>query len=356
MSESPGIPKTMKALVIEEGHRVAVKDHPVPQVGDNDILVKVHSVAQNPTDWKHVDSVRGVPGTVLGCDFAGYVVKTGKNVSNLKVGDHVAGFVHGAAFPDEGAYAEYVKTPGSLVWPIPEGTLNDDEAATFGCAFWTAAQALFHKARLGLVEPPAKSPGNEWVFVYGGSSAVGHFAIQLARLAGYKVVTTASPRNFDLVKSLGADAVFDYRDPDVVMKIKDVTGDSIRSVLDAISSKDSQRLSAEVLAPGGGKVVLVQTPVPDATDRKDARIIPTIIYTALGRAFDFGPGKHMPVSDEDRDHMVEFLKKVPQLVKDGAIKPPAIKYWDGGLAAIPDGLQYMREGKVSAEKIVYHVV
>lgn len=53
--------------------------------------------------------------------------------------------------------------------------------------------------------------------------------------------------------------------------------------------------------------------------------------------------------------MVEFLKKVPQLVKDGAVKAPAIKLWEGGLEVIPDGLQYMREGKVSAEKIVYRV-
>ena len=61
------------------------------------------------------------------------------------------------------------------------------------------------------------------------------------------------------------------------------------------------------------------------------------------------------VSEEDRAHMVAFLKKVPQIVKDGAVKPLPIKLWEGGLDAIPDGLQYMREGKVSAQKIVYRV-
>ncbi|OSD08389.1 GroES-like protein [Trametes coccinea BRFM310] len=348
------VPQTMKALIIQEGHRVAVQDHPVPPVGDNDVLIKTVSVAQNPTDWKHVDTI-GVPGTILGCDFSGYVVKTGKDVSTPKVGDHVAGFVHGGAFTDEGAFAEYVKTPADLVWVVPENTVNHDQAATLGCAFWTAAQALFHKTRLGLVEPPAKAAGNEWIFVYGGSSAVGMFAVQLAHLAGYKVVTTASPRNFDYVKSLGADAVFDYKDPDVVKKIKDATGDSITKAVDAISLKDSQRISAEALAPSGGKVVLVLQPIPDATNRKDVKFFPTLIYTALGRAFDFGPSTRFPVSPEDRAQIVEFLKKVPQLIKDGAIKTPPVKLWEGGLAAIPDGLQYMREGKVSAEKIVYHV-
>ncbi|KAI0665297.1 GroES-like protein [Cubamyces menziesii] len=348
------VPQTMKALVIEEGHRVALKDHPVAPVGDNDVLIKTVSVAQNPTDWKHVDTI-GVPGTILGCDFSGHVVQVGKNVTTLKVGDHVAGFVHGGAFTDEGAFAEYVKTPADLVWVVPEGTINHDQAATLGCAFWTAAQALFHKTRLNLIEPPAKASGDEWIFIYGGSSAVGIFAVQLAHLAGYKVVTTASPRNFEYVKSLGADAVFDYKDPDVVTKIKQATGDSITKALDAISLKDSQRITAEALAPSGGKVVLVLQPIPDATSRKDVEFFPTLIYTALGRAFDFGPSKRFPVSPDDREQIVEFLTKVPQLVKDGAIKPPSIKLWEGGLAAIPDGLQYMREGKVSAEKIVYRV-
>lgn len=93
--------------------------------------------------------------------------------------------------------------------------------------FWTAVQGLFHPARLGLVEPPEKVSRETWVFVYGGSSrstlislwgttdlkysqgSVGQFAIQLLHAAGYKVVTVSSKHNFDLCKSLGADAVFD---------------------------------------------------------------------------------------------------------------------------------------------------
>lgn len=76
----------------------------------------------------------GVPGSVVGCDFSGVVAKVGRNVSTPKVGDHVAGFVHGGQFPDEGAFAEYVKTPAELVWAVPENTLSHDEAATLSCA------------------------------------------------------------------------------------------------------------------------------------------------------------------------------------------------------------------------------
>ena len=59
--------------------------------------------------------------------------------------------------------------------------------------------------------------------------------------------------------------------------------------------------------------------------------------------------------DGDVSHMAAFLTKLPQLVKDGLVKPLPIKFWERGLTAVPDGLQYMREGKVSAEKIVYRV-
>ena len=102
---------------------------------------------------------------------------------------------------------------------------------------------------------------------------MGQFTIQLLRLSGYKVVTTASPRNFDLVRSLGADAVFDYKDPEVVSKIKAATNDSISYAFDAISEAGSQTISAESLGPSVGKVVLVLGQDPNETSRKDVQFI-----------------------------------------------------------------------------------
>ena len=109
------------------------------------------------------------PGTISGCDWSGYVVKVGKNVTTPTTGDHVAGFVHGSTYRDRGAFAEYVKTDGVLCWKVPEGTLSHEEAATMGCGYWTAVQALFHPKRLGLVEPPNMTDKEEWVMVNGGS-------------------------------------------------------------------------------------------------------------------------------------------------------------------------------------------
>ncbi|EMD39360.1 hypothetical protein CERSUDRAFT_112991 [Gelatoporia subvermispora B] len=350
---SGAVPTTMKAVIVQEGKRVQVKEHPVPPLRDDDILVKTVAVAQNPTDWKFVDFVQNV-GTILGCDWSGYVVAAGKNVTSPKVGDHVAGFTQGGTFTDGGAYAEYVRIPADLSWVVPEGSISHEEAATLGCAFWTAAQALYHPTRLGLVEPPEKVNEEHWIFIYGGSSSVGQYAVQLAHLSGYKVVTTASPRNFDYVKSLGADEVFDYRDPEVVQKVKAATGDSLKEGFDTISLKESQALTAQVINPTGGKIVLLLNPIPEAKVRDDVHVGYTLIYTSLGREFNLR-GSHYPVSSEDRAHMAAFLRKVPALVKEGKVKPNPVKLWKGGLTAIQDGLQYMREGKVSAEKIVYRV-
>ena len=79
----------------------------------------------------------------------------------------------------------------------------------------------------------------------------------------------------------------------------------------------------------------------------------TLIYTSLGRAFTLGG--YYPESPDDRAHMASFLKKLPGIVSTGLIKPNPVKLWDGGLDAINEGLQHMREGKVSGEKIVYRI-
>ncbi|EED81534.1 predicted protein [Postia placenta Mad-698-R] len=343
----------MKALVVQEDKTVAVLDHPVPAVGDDDILVRTVAVAQNPTDWKFVDHVTRA-GTILGCDFSGYVVQAGKNVASPAVGDHVAGFVQGGTFVDSGAYAEYIRTPAELAWVVPQGTLSHEEAATFGCAFWTAVQALFHPARLGLVAPPLKVDAPEWVFVYGGSSSVGQFAIQLLHLAGYQVATTASPHNHALVRALGADVVVDHSaGAEAIAALKAATGDTVTAALDAISRRDSQEFAARVLGPRGGKVILLLQPNPEARVREDVVFQHTLIYTALGR--EFALATLFPVSAADYAHMTAFLRTVPALVQTGALRPNPVRLWPGGLAAVPDGLQFMREGRVSGEKIVYRV-
>ncbi|KAH9840991.1 GroES-like protein [Rhodofomes roseus] len=343
----------MQAVVIREGRTFAIQDHPIPLIDDNDVLVRVVAVAQNPSDWKFIDSSQNV-GTIVGCDWSGQVVQRGKNVEKPGLGEHVAGFAMGGTFVDSGAFAEYVKAPAELVWTVPQGVLSHEQAATMNGGVCTAAQCLYHPQRLGLVEPPDRADGSEWVLIYGGSSSVGQYAIQLAHLSGYKVVTTASPHNFELVKSLGADAVYDYNDPDVVATIKRATGDSVRYAIDTQSTKDTQQLCARAMGASGGKLILMFPPTFKAKKlRKDVEFIPTLVYTALGRPFVLGPQAQYAAQPKDRAQIASFLKKMADLVRDGLVVPNRIKFWEGGMQAIPEGLQYMRDGKVSGEKIVY---
>ncbi|KAI0723763.1 hypothetical protein C8T65DRAFT_734283 [Cerioporus squamosus] len=114
-------------------------------------------------------------------------------------------------------------------------------------------------------------------------------------------------------------------------------------VFDTISEKESQRICAESIGPSGGEVTLLIKPAPGATTRTDVGFKLTNIYTSLGH------------SGSDPLYTY-FLGKVPGLVKDGSIMPPALRLWEGGLASVLDGMQYMREGKVSAEKVVYRVM
>lgn len=347
------IPQTMNALVTQGKGMVSIEEKPVPAISDDEILVKVIATAQNPTDYKYID-LFGNPGTITGVDWAGIVVKLGKDVADFALGERVAGFTQGGVYEDRGAYAEYVKAAQDLAWKIPDG-FSFEQAATLGCAFWTAVMGLFNPDYLGLVEPPAKIDKDEWVFIYGGSSSLGMYCIQLAHLAGYKIVTVASPRNWDMCKALGADVVLDYRDPEFIEKVKATTGDTLHRVFDTISEEKTARASIAALAPGPGRVAIV-LPIPEEVMhmREDVRLIDTLIYTSLGRPIAWF-GETIPVRPADRTHMAAFLRKLPGLLRTGAIQPNPIKLWPGGLAAVPDGLQYMREGKTSAEKIVYRI-
>ncbi|KAL4247034.1 zinc-containing alcohol dehydrogenase family protein [Abortiporus biennis] len=349
------IPTTMKALITQANNTSKVQDVPVPTTEDDEVLVRTVAVALNPVDWKFIDFFN-IPGTIVGCDVAGKVVKVGKNVTNVAVGDNVASFVHGGIKPDLGSHAQYVKAAGELVWKIPDGSITLEEAATISCGLYTGVQALFHPKRLGLVEPPQKVSGEQWVFIYGGSSSLGLYGINLAHLAGYKVVTVASPRNFELVKSYGADAVFDYKDPSVVDKIKGVTHNTLHHVYDTISSPSSQILSIKALAPGPGTVITVTVVTEEAKKlrHEDVHIEHTVIYSALGREYPFIDGLR-PAEPADRAHMAHFLKSLPQFVKDKLIRPNPVKLWEEGLESIPDGLQYLKDGKNSGEKLVIRV-
>lgn len=148
-------------------------------------------------------------GALVGNDFAGVIVELGQGVTRYKVGDRIAGIAPGNInqSPDGGAFAEFVIGDAELSFKIPDG-MSFEDASTFGTAITTIGQSLYQS--LGLPWPTEPTTEPIPVLIYGGSSAMGSLAIQYAKLSGCKVITTASPKNFDFVRAMGADEVFDY--------------------------------------------------------------------------------------------------------------------------------------------------
>ncbi|KAL4876212.1 hypothetical protein BJY04DRAFT_210759 [Aspergillus karnatakaensis] len=333
--------QTQKAVIIKsEKQGALVTDRPIPKLRDDYILVKTVAVALNPTDWKHIEFL-APPGVLVGCDYAGIVEAVGKDVKKpFKKGDRVAGFVHGsnAVQPEDGAFAEYIVAKGDIQIKIPNN-LSFQEAATLGVGITTVGQGLYQSLKLAPPETPTKEALP--VLIYGGSTATGTLAIQFAKLSGYTVITTCSPRNFDLVKSLGADAVYDYNDPNAAAEIRKYTDNKLKYVFDTISLEASSKFCDEALSTEGGEYSSLLV-VPLARENVNDRW--TLGYTAAGEAFNFGP-THWPAKPEDKEFAQKFWDNAAKLLGEGKVKvhPPSVQ--PGGLNGVLEGLKLLKEDK-----------
>ena len=141
--------------------------------------------------------------------------------------------------------------------PIPDGW-SFEEAAQLGVPPFTALQTLHQTLELpSLFETRSTADPHRTVLIWGGASAVGQYAIQFAKLGGLHVLTTASSKNFDLVKGLGADEVFDYRDEGVVEKIRAATGNALDIAIDTISEGKTPEQVTGAIGDKGGKVAII---------------------------------------------------------------------------------------------------
>ncbi|TYJ54732.1 hypothetical protein B9479_004580 [Cryptococcus floricola] len=360
------IPKTMKAWVQNESHWLDIREVPVFQPKDNQVLVKVLYVAQNPTDWKH-SAFWSSPDVINGCDFAGTVVALGPNLASpLKLGDRVAGSLHGGCYKDEGSHAEYTLADSDMTWLVPEG-MGLPEASTFGVAWLTAAQAMVqHQGKAFPTLGDTNVTGNPWAsahsfyIVYGGSSSVGLFAIQLGKFLGYKILAIASPHSFSLVKSYGADAVLDYHNPDeAIAEALKITDGGVELALDTISEGDSFRITVEMMGKKG-KQFNALLPIPDNIQELNPELKTefTGMSTLLGKEFEFlalAPGQTFyPAVPEDRRFGVEIFQQTPVLISKYGLKPNPVQI-TGGFEDVTKGLELLKNGKISGKKSVIRI-
>jgi NADPH:quinone reductase-like Zn-dependent oxidoreductase len=215
--------------------------------------------------------------------------------------------------------------------------LSFEAAATLPVGLLTAAHSLFHSLQL---QPLGSAPSDTFVLIWGASGSVGTYAVQLASLAGLKVIATASPRNFDLLKTLGAAHVFDYRDPNVVNLIKETAQGNLHYAFDA-TSPEAALLCSQALAVDGPARLHTIVELPKG--------LPPHITATLG-LLEFA--HKVP---EDIKFLTEFTAQVEPYLASGKIRPNKVELLQGGLTAIPDAFQRMYDNKVSAVKLVANI-
>jgi NADPH:quinone reductase-like Zn-dependent oxidoreductase len=237
----------MKAIVYRcyGGPEVlSFEDVAKPVLEDDRILVKVHAAAVNPLDWHYmrgtpylvrVDGGIGAPKNIkIGVDFAGVVEAVGKNVKMFKPGDEVFG---GAS----GALAEYVTVREQRAVVLKPTNMSFEQAATVPIAAVTALQALRDKGKVR---------SGQKVLINGASGGVGTFAVQIAKSYGAEVTGVCSTRNVEIVRSIGADHVIDYKQIDFTQGSQQYD-----LIIDAVGNHALSDLR-RVLTPSGTLVVV----------------------------------------------------------------------------------------------------
>ncbi|OKJ71749.1 NADP-dependent oxidoreductase [Streptomyces sp. CB02460] len=232
--------------VLEYGER------PDPKVGPDTVLVKVRAAAVNPVDRQAREgNLDGMLDTVFpvipGWDVSGVVVQPGVAVDEFAVGDEVIGYVR-EDFLSRGTFAEYVAAPVRTLARKPL-RLSFEEAAGLPLAGLTAYQVLHRTLRV---------QEGDTVLVHAAAGGVGSLAVQLARHAGCRVIGTASERNHDHLRTLGAEPVA-YGDG-LADRLRELAPEGIDAAFDTVGG-DALRASAETLAPDGRLASIVDTEV-----------------------------------------------------------------------------------------------
>tara|TARA_R110000868_G_scaffold111773_2_gene301551 strand:+ start:2135 stop:3172 length:1038 start_codon:yes stop_codon:yes gene_type:complete len=243
--EKSKMPQIMKAIRQHEfgGPEVLqYEDAPVPELKHGEVLVKVHAVGLNPPDWYLRDGYKMLPPEwqpkvpfpiILGTDISGIIEAVAEDVKDFAIGDEIYSIVRFPSFGESQAYAEYVSVPASQIALRPKN-IDHVHAAGAPMSLLTAWQFMIE---LGHNEPNPLQPNmhnpipleGKTVVVNGAGGGVGHFAVQLAKWKGAKVIAVASGNQEALLRDLGADEFIDYTktNADEVLNDIDLVIDSV---------------------------------------------------------------------------------------------------------------------------------
>ncbi|KAJ5142439.1 uncharacterized protein N7515_001226 [Penicillium bovifimosum] len=350
------IPSSQTGIIQHEGGVLQITPGlPIPQLGPHQMLVKTTSVALNPCDFK-MPLRFPTPGLWDGCDYAGTVVALGSEAAaqgRFHLGDQVFGAVQGSNMSDpmSGAYCEFIRTESDLTFHVPKWMDLVNAPSISGTAIATLGVALFWSLQLpGTLRTPA--PKSEDVLIYGGSSTIGLLAIQMVKLCGHRVITTCSPRNFDLVKSYGADVVFDYSSPTCAEDIRAATKNTLRYVLDPFAEAKTLRTCHAAVGRTGGKYCALEQYQESLCSRKTVKHELVMGGAISGRGVELPDPYGIPARPEIGIWARQWYLELQDLIDNARIKPCPVQTISGGFEGILEGLDLLRNGKVSGKKLI----
>jgi NADPH:quinone reductase-like Zn-dependent oxidoreductase len=331
----------MKAFIVDQYKKKGVLrlgEMPEPEVREDDVLVQVHAASLNQLDSKIRDGEfklilpYRLP-LILGNDVAGVVVLVGSKVRRFKPGgDEVYARPHKDRI---GTFAEFIAMNEADVALKPRN-LTMEDAASIPLVGLTAWQVLIERANL---------KKGQRVLIHAGSGGVGTFAIQLAKHIGATVATTTSAANVDLVKSLGADVVIDYKKEDFE---KLLSGYDV--VLNSLG-KDTLEKSLKVLKPGG-KLISISGP-PDVAFAKENGL--NWFLQQVMRLLSFG------IRKKAKRHGVSYsfvfmrangeqLSKITSLIEAGIIRQVMDRIFP--FEATNEALAYLETGRAKGKVVI----
>jgi NADPH:quinone reductase-like Zn-dependent oxidoreductase len=235
----------MRAIAEDEfGGPVTLMNLPIPEIGADEVLIRVRAAGVNPFDWKVADGVlkdekeHRFP-LILGVDAAGVVEQVGADVTGLFEGDEVYGYLSKPVM-GMGTYAEHVGAPAAIVARKPE-SVGFAEAAALPTPALTA---------MDLVDAVDLGEGKT-VLIVGATGGVGSYAVQLAARRGASVLATARQANEAFVRELGATETIDHTREDVVETVRAAHPDGIEAIIDVVSGPEALSRMAGLVKEGG---------------------------------------------------------------------------------------------------------
>lgn len=330
----------MKAFTItnyRKSNKMTLVELPISVIKDNEVLIEIYAAGVNQLDSKIMTGEfrlilpYKLP-LILGHDLAGVVTKIGTSVTRFKVGDEV--YSRPADF-QIGAFAQYIAINEKDVALKPKN-ISFEEAASLPLVALTVWQAFVEKAKL---------EKGQKVFIQAGSGGVGTIAIQLAKHLGATVATTTSVNNSELVRSLGADVVIDYRTQDFETILKDY--DLV------LNSQDEKTLEKSLrILKKGGKVISISGP-PDVAFAKEIRLpwlMKTVIFLMSRKIGKLARQVGVDYSFLFMQANGKQLSELSRLIEAGIIRPVVDKVFP--FEQIDEAMSYVQTGRARGKIVV----